>query len=126
MDDQDDQLWYFENFDVEHICTLVDANKLNELLTTAGYDNDKKNFLVRGFTEGFDLGFVKPKNYPQKRFAPNLKLRVGSKLELWNKVMKEVQLKRYAGLYRENEIPFENFVRSPVGLVPKDKGKRLD
>ena len=55
-----------------------------------------------------------------KRFAPNLRLRVGSPKELWNKVMKEVELGRYAGPFEEP--PFEYFVQSPIGLVPKDKG----
>ena len=58
-----------------------------------------------------------------KRFSPNLKLRVGSKLELWNKVMVEVKGNRYAGPFEE--VPFETFsFQSPIGLVPKDKGKK--
>ena len=41
-------------------------------------------------------------------------------MELWNKMMKEVELGRFAGPY---EVPpFESFVQSPIGLVPKDKG----
>ena len=45
--------------------------------------------------------------------APNLKLTVGNETILWNKVMKEVKAKRYAG-------PFtEDFIQSPIGLVPK-------
>ena len=39
-----------------------------------------------------------------KRTAPNLKLRIGNKVELWNKVMNEVELKRYAGPF--DEPPF--------------------
>ena len=35
--------------------------------------------------------------------------------------MKEVKLKRVAGPY--SKIPFENFVQSPIGLVPKAGGK---
>ena len=35
--------------------------------------------------------------------------------------MKEVKLKRYAGPFKE--IPFDNFIQSPIGLVPKDNGK---
>ena len=54
--------------------------------------------------------------------GPNLKLRVGSPIELWNKVMLEVQKARYAGPF--NEPPFEYYVQSPIGLVPKDKGKK--
>ena len=36
--------------------------------------------------------------------------------------MKEVRLKRVAGPY--NTIPFDNFIQSPIGLVPKDGGKQ--
>ena len=36
--------------------------------------------------------------------------------------MKEVQLGRYAGPYESP--PFEYFVQSPIGLVPKDKGRK--
>ena len=50
-------------------------------------------------------------------YAENIPLRIGSKTELWNKIMKEVELSRYAGLY--DEVPYENFIQLPVGLVPK-------
>ena len=93
---------------------------LEKLLYGAGYDKQKTTYLVEGFKTGFSLkcqGELK-----LRRFAPNLKLRVGSKLELWNKVMKEVQVKRYAGPY-EN-VQFDYFIQSPIGLVPKDKGKK--
>ena len=54
--------------------------------------------------------------------SPNLKFReVGNEIILWNKVMKEVREQRYAGPF--TEIPFNNYVQSPIGLVPKDGGK---
>ena len=31
--------------------------------------------------------------------------------------MKEVKVKRLAGPYEE--VPFENYIQSPIGLVPK-------
>ena len=34
--------------------------------------------------------------------------------------MKEVKLKRYAGPFKT--IPFDNYIKSPIGLVPKDSG----
>ena len=55
--------------------------------------------------------------------APNLKITVGSETELWNKVMKEVKEKHYAGPFEE--IPFEDgYIQSLIRLVPKDQGKR--
>ena len=35
--------------------------------------------------------------------------------------MKEVKEKRYAGPFEQ--IPFDNYIQSPIGLVPKDGGK---
>ena len=35
--------------------------------------------------------------------------------------MKEVEAKRFAGPY--DKIPFEDFIQSPIGLVPKSGGK---
>ena len=58
-----------------------------------------------------------------KQTAQNLKFwGVGNKTVLWNQVMKEVKLKRYAGPYEE--IPYEYYIQSPIGLVPKDGGKQ--
>ena len=54
--------------------------------------------------------------------SKNLKLNVGNSTELWNKVMKEVQLGRYAGPFKQ--VPFKNYIQSPIGLVPKDDGKK--
>ena len=36
--------------------------------------------------------------------------------------MTEVQAKRYTGPYEK--VPYEFFIQSPIGLVPKDKGKK--
>ena len=54
--------------------------------------------------------------------ANNLKFRgLGNEVTLWNKVMKEVKLGRFAGPFVDP--PFEHFIQSPIGLVPKDNGK---
>ena len=57
----------------------------------------------------------------RKNTAKNLPFQIGDKFELWNKVMKEVKLGRYAGPYVSP--PFEYFVQSPIGLVPKAGNK---
>ena len=43
---------------------------------------------------------------------------MGTKVQLLNKLMKEVMLCRVAGPF--SSIPFENFIQSPIGFVPKD------
>ena len=114
------EILYYKNMDLESIFTPVNAEKLEELLCESNYDQSETKFLVEGFKEGFDLGYRGPEEI--KQTANNLKLTIGDKVELWNKVMKEVKEKRYAGPFEK--IPFENFIQSPIGLVPKDGGKK--
>ena len=111
----------FENFDLDNIVTPIKASTLKNILDEFDYDKQKTKQLYQGFQEGFTLGYEGDPHI--KLTAPNLKLRVGSELELWNKVMKEVQAKRFAGPFKE--IPFEDrFIQSPIGLMPKDRGKQ--
>ena len=46
---------------------------------------------------------------------------VGSPIEMWNKIMKEVKEHRYTGPF--TSPPFDHYVQSPVGVVPKAEGK---
>ena len=106
--------------DLEDIFTPVDYEQLDKLLLDTNYNDTERRFLVDGFKNGFDLGYRGPTQIQQK--APNLKFTIGNSTELWNKVMKEVKEKRYAGPFET--IPFENYIQSPIGLVPKDNGKK--
>ena len=92
---------------------------LDNLLQKWNYNESEREFVVQGFQQGFDIGYRGPINNI-RRFAPNLKLHVGNETILWNKVMKEVKLGRYAEPFKEP--PFENFIQSPIGLVPKSNG----
>ena len=74
----------------------------------------------KGFSEGFPIGYEGPTD--RADYSNNILLRTGSPTELWNKVMKEVRLGRYAGPY-QHKPPFTNFVQSPISLVPKAGGK---
>ena len=107
---------YFENVDLATVISPVNVSRLQQLLLETRYNQQEINFLVEGFTHGFDLGYRGPEKV--KRKAPNLKLRVGNQTILWNKVMKEVKNGRYAGPFKE--IPFDYYIQSPIGLVPKD------
>ena len=110
----------FVNKDLTNIVTPVEVKIYKQLLKESGYNAEKTKYLVDGFTNGFSLQYSGPHRI--RREARNLILRVGSKKELWNKVMTEVKAGRYAGPYEE--VPFKNFIQSPIGLVPKDKGKK--
>ena len=101
----------------------MDPASLNSLLSKSNYDCKKKDYLVNGFTNDFSLNYQGPfLDDSCQRKSPNLKLRVGNKTELWNKVMNEVELGRYAGPFEAP--PYDSYVQSPIGLVPKDKGKK--
>ena len=92
---------------------------LEKLLKESNYDPYETQFLLDGFREGFRIGYEGNRHVQYK--SPNLKFNIGTKTDLWNKVMKEVQNKRYAGPFEH--IPFEHYIQSPIGLVPKDGGK---
>ena len=88
------------------------------MLRESEFKKDDRDFLVQGFRNGFSIGYNGREDVQYK--SPNLKLEAGDYIDLWNKVMKEVKLKRYAGPF--SKIPFKNFIQSPIGLVPKDGG----
>ena len=92
---------------------------LSRLLQESNYDTDETNFILSGFTEGFDIGYRGPTL--RQDTSNNIPFTVGDDYEMWEKLMKEVKLKRVAGPYEE--IPFPNFMQSPIGLVPKAGNK---
>ena len=110
---------YYENYDLDNVVTPVDSKKLQQLLVETNYDPHETQFLIEGFEQGFDIGYRGPIK-GVRHFVPNLKIRCGSQIVLWNKVMKEVKLGRYAGPYKTP--PYKTFIQSPIGLVPKDRG----
>ena len=89
------------------------------MLWQAGYDATKTDYLVQGFKHGFDLGYRGP--LIRQHTSNNLPLTVGTKTDLWEKVMKEVKLGRAVGPF--SHIPFHYYVQSPIGLVPKAGGQ---
>ena len=117
-----EQPLYYENFDLDSVVTPVNVENYRRLLQETGYDKDESEFLIHGFQNGFDIGY-KGVTDDIQRTAPNLPFRIGNETILWNKIMKEVKLKRYAGPFKVDCPPFKNFIQSPVGLVPKDGGR---
>lgn len=104
-----------ENYQLDDIVASVDVQTFKRLLTESEYSKEESDFLLTGFTKGFSLGYQGPRN--RQTLAKNLRLRVGSKLDLWNKLIKEVQLGRVSGPWRD--IPYDQYIQSPIGLVPK-------
>ena len=99
--------------------TPVNVDTLEHLLKQTRYCEKESKFLIQGFHHGFDIGFRG--NTKVCRKAPNLKFTIGNERILWEKVMKEVKLKRFAEPF--DEPPFQHFIQSPIGLVAKDGGK---
>ena len=108
----------FCNKDLRNVVTPVNVDKFEQLLWESQYPREEVLFLTNGFRYGFDIGYKGPQY--RKDFSRNLPLRVGSKIELWNKVMKEVKLKRYVGPFESP--PSEYFIQSPLGLSAKGGG----
>ena len=94
---------------------------LEDYLTQKNYDTQLTQQLVQGFMQGFDIGYQGPEN--RHSLSTNIPLRVGTKTELWNKIMKVVAAERVAGPYNFQDLPFEHYIQSPVGLVPKAGNK---
>ena len=109
----------YSNFDLTNMVTPVKPRILKRLLQEAHFPRHKIKKLVSGFTHGFKLHYEGDKKV--HIFSDNLKLYVGDKRILWNKVMKEVKEKRFAGPFKEP--PFKYFIQSPIGLVAKDQGR---
>ena len=114
------EVMQYTNFDLENVKTPVNVHILKELLQKSKYDKTEIEFLIDGFTNGFSIGYQGKEEV--QILSPNLKFReVGNSTILWNKVMKEVKEQRYAGPFEK--IPFDYYIQSPIGLVPKDGGK---
>ena len=107
------------NLDLENIVTPVD--ELERLLKLSHYDEEETKFLVEGFSKGFDIGYEGPFECQDTSRNIPFKKDVGDESELWSKLMKEVEASRYTGPFEK--IPFENFMQSPIGLVPKSGNK---
>lgn len=100
------------NPDLTSLVTPLNTDSYHELLIQSNYPKEKTEQLVNGFRFGFDLGYRGPSNVRLE--ANNLKFRVGNKMELWNKIMKEVKEGRFAGGFRKP--PYDHYIQSPLGM----------
>ena len=111
----------FNNPDLNSIVTPIKVDVLHRFLRDSSYDEQKTKFLIDGFTNGFDLGYRGLTNRRDLSDNIPIKEHIGSKLDMWNKIMKEVELGRYAGPFEKP--PFDNYIQSPIGLVQKAGNK---
>ena len=106
----------FENYNLDSIVTPVNVSVLGRLLSESNYDKMETDFIMEGFTEGFDICYQGP--VERQDNSKNIPFTVGDKVDLWNKLMKEVKLGWVAGPYEQ--VPFKNYTQSPIGLVPQN------
>ena len=111
----------FECKEIDNIVTPINAEIFELLLRKARYDEEKITKLIEGFTAGFDIGYEGLMN--RKDFSDNIPFTISDSYDMWNKIMKEVGAGRYAGPFSQDEIPYDHFVQSPIGLVLKSGGK---
>ena len=97
----------------------INTDKLEDLLRMSGYDRNETDFLVDGFRNGFDIGYQGPEL--RQSTSSNIPLTIGLHQDLWDKIMTEVDAGRIAGPFAD--VPFKNYIQSPIGLVPKSGGK---
>ena len=81
---------YFENKKWDDIVMMIKVERLKYWLEVSNYDETKAKELINGFTHGFDLGYERVEQ--RRDFAKNIPLSIGTETDLWNKVMKEVEL----------------------------------
>ena len=110
-----------EDFNWTQIITPINVRALRQLLIQSNYPLTETDFLIEGFTNGFDVGYAGPTDRQDE--SKNIPLKVGTQSEMWNKIMKEVQLNRMSGPYTRDKLPFKSYIQSPIGLVPKSGGK---
>ena len=110
------------NYDWKKVVTPINVKIFNKLLCDTEFEHQQRITLIQGFTSGFDLGYRGPET--RKDLSENILLRVGTRTDLWNKVMKEVNNGRFAGPYAHEELPVQWYVQSPIGLVPKANNKQ--
>ena len=79
----------------KEILTPIRVLNLQHLLKQSGYPPEKSEEIVQGFKQGLDIGYRGPVDQTDE--AENLSFNIWDGVDLWNKVMKEVELGRYAG-----------------------------
>ena len=80
---QEEEVLYYENYDLENVITPVQVDLLEELLIRSRYDKNETEFLVNGFRNGFSIGYAREDKV--QLTSKNLKLKIGNETILLNK-----------------------------------------
>ena len=98
------EVLHYSNEDLMSIMTPLKLEIFAKQLEIAGYDMTETKFLVDGFTSGFDIGYAGPEI--RQSSSHSIPLTIGTKEDLWNKIMNEVKAGQVAGLF--DQVPFQN------------------
>lgn len=79
-----------------------------------GYNQEERQFIIKGFSEGFPLGVV---GSVPSSISPNHSSALTHQDFIEDKLRKELRLNRIKGPFPSP--PFDNFKVSPLGVVPK-------
>ena len=111
----------FSNLNVSDIVTPIKVDKLRWYLDRTNYNREDTRFLVEDFTNGFSIEYKGSMNKQDE--VKNIPITVGTHQDMWDKLMKEVRAGRTAGPFSKNNLPYDTYVQSPIGLVLKVGGK---
>lgn len=96
------------------IVTAIRPNVLKYFLK--GYDTAMADYLVAGFTYGFELHYEGPRYF---RSSKNLLSALQKPVIVNKKLQKELEAHRIVGPFVT--LPFDNLQISPIGIVPKKR-----
>ena len=108
----EEEILQFECQNFSDIVMPINIGLFARILAELGFQKEKLQTLVSGFTSGFNLGFSR--NLNKRHFSSNLPFRIGTPADLWNKIMKEVSLNRYARPFTKEQIPYTVFMQSLI------------
>ena len=117
--ERDNNIEFYEHYDLHTITTPVKVSQLEQLLRQSNYPEKETKYLVEGFTCGFDFHYEGSND--RRDTSRNLPLTCGTQADVWQKMMKEVKLHRFAGPFKK--ISYDKYIQSPIGLVPKSGGQ---
>ena len=106
---------------IDNIVIPIRFNVLHQYLVKTKYDIDETTFLVSEFKKCFNIRYQGP--VERRDESNNIPFTVGNRSDMLQKIMKEVQAGRFVGPFEKNSIPYEYYVQSPIGLVPKSGGR---
>lgn len=99
---------------ISSLPTPVKANKLNDHLL--GYDDNLRKYLIKGFTSGFSLGCT---TTPPASLSKNHSSAINHPQIIQAHIQNSLKLDRISGPFPNP--PFDPFVSSPLGVIPKSE-----